>query len=140
MGRLSYFLGNIKMLEFPEFRQVFNYDCGANAMQSILVYYGFSMREDTIMKLAGTTENGTPVAGLVKVAKSFDLEVETKENMSIEELKFCIDLGFPVLMPIQAWPDFREPKWEDIWSEGHYVIAIGYDDKRIYFEDPGISN
>jgi ABC-type bacteriocin/lantibiotic exporter with double-glycine peptidase domain len=137
MSRLSYFLGNVKMLEFPEFRQVFNYDCGANALQSILVYYGFAMREDKIMELAGTTEkNGTPVDGIVKVAKMFKLDVEIRENMTVEDIKKYIDEGFPVLIPMQAWPDFKEPKWEDIWGEGHYCVCLGYDDKRIYFEDP----
>lgn len=28
--------------------------------------------------------------------------------------------------------------WDNTWEDGHYVVAIGYDEKYIYFEDPSI--
>ena len=41
-------------LNFPELRQTYNYDCGASALQGVMVYYGVEMREDVLMKEAGT--------------------------------------------------------------------------------------
>jgi len=64
-------------INFPELRQVFNYDCGASALQGVMVYYGVEMREDILMKEAGTTQkHGTPVAGLVRAAKNMDCRVK----------------------------------------------------------------
>lgn len=46
----------------------------------------------------------------------------------------------PVIVLIQAWLDDYEEDidWNNIWEDGHYVVAIGSDDKYIYFEDPSI--
>jgi len=40
----------MKILDFPELRQTFNYDCGAKALQSVLAYYGIDIREEEIIK------------------------------------------------------------------------------------------
>jgi uncharacterized protein YvpB len=37
---------------------------------------------------------------------------------------------------LQAWSLENKTDWKTDWENGHYVIAIGYDDKKIYFEDP----
>ena len=46
----------MKIIEYPETRQVFNFDCGANALVSLLVFAGIEEREDRIALLAGTTK------------------------------------------------------------------------------------
>jgi uncharacterized protein len=128
---------DLTILEFPELRQTYQYDCGASALQSVLIYYGQNIREDEVMKLAGTTENGTTPAGIEKVANHFGLKTYKNNNMTIEDLINFIDLGYPIMMPIQAWPD--EPDKVDYsldLDDGHWVIAIGYDNDKIYFEDP----
>jgi len=136
--RLSRYLykADLTILEFPELRQTFHYDCGASALQSILIYYGYNVREDKIMRLAGTTdEYGTPIEGIEKVAKSYGLNVIQKSGLTINDVIGYIEQGYPVLMPIQAWSD--EPMdYSTLWDEGHWVIAIGYDHEKIYFEDP----
>lgn len=30
----------------------------------------------------------------------------------------------------------RKKEWKNDWTDGHYVVAIGYDRGKIYFEDP----
>ena len=45
----------MKIIDYPETRQVFNFDCGANALVSVLVFAGLEEREDRIALLAGTT-------------------------------------------------------------------------------------
>jgi hypothetical protein len=53
-----------------------------------------------------------------------------------------INRGIPVLIPIQAWIKNGNPRsladWELRRNDGHYAIAIGYDDQRMYFEDPAM--
>jgi len=59
----------------------------------------------------------------------------SKEGMTIDELKDYLDEEKPVICNIQAW---GEPKYYKTADSGHYVVAIGYDDEKIYFEDPSI--
>jgi ABC-type bacteriocin/lantibiotic exporter with double-glycine peptidase domain len=125
----------VKWVDFPEVRQVYNFDCGAAAMRTILNFYGFDVREDKIMQQAGTNDDGTNPSGLAKVAESYGLKWKIG-RMSVDGLKRMIDRGMPVLVLIQAWSDDPYPDYSG-WEDGHYVVAVGYDDRgRIYFEDP----
>lgn len=122
---------------FPELRQIYGYDCGASATQSMLIYYGLDVREDKIMRLLKTSRRyGTRPENIVKVLSKFGLEASLSTQMSIEELKAYIKKGRPVIMDIQAWSYDEKKDYSDDWDDGHYVIAIGYDEKKFYFEDP----
>ena len=59
--------------------------------------------------------------------------------MDIGQVKNYIDKKFPVILLIQAWPDKKVKDWKNDWIDGHYVVAIGYDKNKIYFEDPSSS-
>lgn len=125
-------------LEIPEFRQTYTYDCGANAMQTVVNYYGIDYREEAIMKILNTTEeNGTPIKNMIAGAKFYGIEVEAKENLKIIDLKNAIDNKWPIIIVLQAYGDSSEdPDWTIKNDNGHYVTVIGYDDFKIYFEDP----
>ena len=125
----------MKILMFPELRQTYNYDCGANAIQSILGYYGIDTRESKIMKIAGTTKAGTTIKGIIKTLKKFGLKTKAGE-MTISQIKKYIDKKIPVILVLQAWFKKKKPDWEKDWKDGHYVVAIGYDKNKFYFEDP----
>lgn len=125
----------MKMIDFPEFRQTSEYDCGAMALASVLAYYGIDAPESNIIKIAKTVpRRGTPVAGFQKVADKFRLKCSV-ENMDIRRLKNFIDRSIPVTLRLQAWSG-KETDWKNCWSAGHYVVAIGYDKNHVYFEDP----
>lgn len=129
----------IKLIEFPEFRQAFTYDCGATAFQAFLAFFGIDEDEETVMKELGTNEEqGTTVINIGKVAREkYGLKVASRSNLTIEQVKKLIDKGFPVLMLVQAWPDTEEKiDWKNEWNEGHYVVAIGYTKDKMIFEDP----
>jgi ABC-type bacteriocin/lantibiotic exporter with double-glycine peptidase domain len=114
----------MKILDFPELRQAYEYDCGASALQSILAYYGIDIREELIMKYLKTNlRNGTSINNITKVLKKFNLKFESRK-MTILEIKNYINKKIPVLILIKAWDD------------DHWVVAIGYDKERIIFEDP----
>ncbi|MEI7620502.1 MAG: cysteine peptidase family C39 domain-containing protein [Candidatus Falkowbacteria bacterium] len=126
--------------DFPELRQAYEYDCGANALQSVLVYYGFDIRESQVMKLAKTTKkDGTTPDNILRAAKRLGLEAQSIAPMSLDELKGFLDKGRPVIIALQAWS--RKVKdYIKTWSSGHYVVVVGYDEKKFYFEDPASAN
>lgn len=122
--------------EFPQLRQTFNYDCGATALQSVMVYYGVELREDVLMKEAGTNKRfGTPVRGLTRVARKHGFSCCVKE-MTTQDVIRSIKQKKPVIIILQAWTEMRRVDWSHDWIDGHYVVAIGFDAKNIYFEDP----
>jgi predicted double-glycine peptidase len=130
----------MKLLSFPEFRQTYNYDCGANALQTVLEYYGVDVREDKLMRLAGTNKNnGTPISGIIKVLKKNKLRFKVGE-LSIKKLKKYIDEKIPVIILLQAWTEKKKVDWEKDWKDGHYVVAIGYSKNKFYFQDPSSPN
>ncbi|MFZ2150899.1 MAG: cysteine peptidase family C39 domain-containing protein [Candidatus Absconditicoccaceae bacterium] len=125
----------MKILNFPERRQTYNYDCGACALQSVLNYYGIDVREDIIMKLANTTKDGTPIGGIERTSHKYGLQT-TIEHMTISKIKKYVDQNIPVIVVLQARSDKKHIDWENDWVDGHYVVAIGYDKDKLYFEDP----
>lgn len=123
-------------MEFPKFRQTYNYDCGAKAIESVLAYYGIDVKEEEIIKIAGTKKtDGTSLRGIEKVARRFGLRYK-EGKMSIDKLKKNVDKKVPVIICIQAWNYNDNINWEKDWKDGHYAVVVGYSKKRIYFEDP----
>ena len=130
-------------LDFPELRQIYNYDCGVTAIQQVLIYYGIEKREDELIKLLDTKkttiiEHGTKLSKMIEVFKYFALEAEIIRNSTLNEIKKLIDNGIPPIILMQAWRDYSVDNldWEKDYSDGHYVVAIGYNDNCIFFEDP----
>ena len=125
----------MKIFEFPELRQTYNFDCGAKAIQAVLAYYGFDMREEKIMKMAKTVRIGTPIDGILFVLKEYRFKYKSGK-MTILDLKKYIDKKIPIILLLQAWSYKKKKDWKNDWKDGHFVVAIGYDKEKIYFEDP----
>ncbi|MGO8690651.1 MAG: hypothetical protein ACLQLG_13595 [Thermoguttaceae bacterium] len=123
------------ILPYPETRQVFCYDCGANALASMLVYAGVEEREDRIAILARTSEDGTDTRGYLGVLDYYGLPYRAGGGMTPGELRFAVDRGWPTALTLQAYRCSSRP-YRDLWDDGHWVVAIGYDRRRILFEDP----
>ena len=127
----------MKILDFPELRQTYVYDCGASALQSVLVWAGIPIREDEVVRLAGTDkEDGTSLASMRYVLDRFGMLYTAYENMPVENIRKTVDAGHPTIIMLQAYRDPPELAWGDCWDDGHYVVAIGYDEAGIIFEDP----
>lgn len=118
----------------PNVQQTKNFSCGAAATQSVCCYFGVGPddQEEYIKKL-NTEEYGTAPADIVKFCKSHGLSVKKVVNMTVEQLTGHLDAGKPVICAMQAYGTKKDYKH---WRSGHYVVAIGYDAKHIYFEDP----
>ena len=130
-------------LDFPDLRQEFNYDCGVTCFQQVLIYYGIEKREDELIKLLSTEktsiiEHGTKLSKMIEVAKYYGLEAEILRNSSIKKIKELLDEKIPSILLLQAWRDYSVDNldWEKDYHDGHFVVAVGYNDTRIFFEDP----
>ena len=129
----------MKILDLPQLRQAYSYYCGPEATESILAYYGLEVREDLIMKLESTTKDGTKIKKIKEVICQYGLKIKSGK-MSIQDLKRCIDQKIPVIIVLQAWTDQKDVDWKHNWSDGHYVVVVGYTKDKIIFQDSASFN
>jgi predicted double-glycine peptidase len=128
-----------KVLDFPELRQTYSYDCGVSAAQSVLTYYGYTEDEEALFKKVKPTnpelkEYGVKTKDLVKLFKDRNLSAEIVKGLSAKDLPKYIEANIPVIILIQAYGNKKT--YATSFKDGHYVVAIGYDRDRIIFEDP----
>lgn len=124
------------LIPVPLTRQATDYTCGAAALQSVLGYYGENIREQALAKeLRSDSVNGTKYENIAAFAKRHGLSVRVMRNATIESLCKILDDGIPAICLIQAWPE-RKVNYAKDWDDGHYVVAVGYDQNNIYFMDP----
>ncbi|MFA6594263.1 MAG: cysteine peptidase family C39 domain-containing protein [Candidatus Buchananbacteria bacterium] len=125
----------MKQLNFPRVMQTYEYDCGAKALQAILLYYGIEVREEALIKYAKTNEKeGTLINNLLSVFKKYGLKTDSR-NITIKELKRYIDRKIPVMLLLQAW-GYQKTDYTDNYQDGHWAVAIGHNKDKIFFEDP----
>ncbi len=133
--------GAIKV-PLPDTRQVENYSCGASALQAVCAYYGIGREEEyeyiEDMKLP---KDGADPHHIVRVAEKYGLKCKANQPMTVKQLRTFLNQGRPVLLMLQAWCDEEDLRvnYREIWNEGHWVVAIGYDKKGVYFEDPSLA-
>jgi uncharacterized protein len=130
------------MLDFPELRQTYNFDCGVTCLQEIMCYYGIEERESFILDDLKALDpkllkNGVKLTTVKKYAEKNGLKAEIKEGLNPKDLIALIDKKIPVIVLLQAWRDEKSPdNWIHDFIDGHYVVAIGYTKNKIIFEDP----
>lgn len=125
-----------KIIRVPLTRQSTDYTCGVAALQAILAFYGEDVREDILAKaLHANHKIGTRYKNIQHYAEAHGLSVRVNYEMSLAQLKSSIDAGHPVLCLIQAWAD-KKTDYKTDWNDGHYVVAVGFEDSRIIFMDP----
>jgi len=127
------------MIPVKNVKQNHNYDCGAAALKSIAHFYDVPLEsEREFIKLCDTSKRkGTHPDDIVAAARALGLRAGLYDHMSLDQLKSTLDKRIPVICAIQAYgeeSDYDEP------MNGHYVIAVGYDDRNIYFEDPSLKD
>ena len=125
-----------QLLNFPSTRQTNSSNCGPSVVKSILLYYGIDVNEDTLAEEMGTSDNGTSPNDIVKAFISRGLKVK-KGKMTIDKISKFITEKIPIILCIQAWSK-NDINYSKTFKHGHYVVAIGADDKKVYFNDPSI--
>lgn len=112
------------MIKLKPFRQAPGL-CGPASLKMVFDYYGVSVSEKEIAKLAGASkEKGTSIEGLIKAAKHFGFQVFLKKKSSLDDLRYFIKRKIPVIVD---W--FFE-------DEGHYSVVVDIDKKNIVLMDP----
>lgn len=126
--------GAIK-IHLPAVKQTTDYSCGAACLRSLAEYFGVGPEDekDFIMIAQTSKEGGTSPDNLVKAAKKLGLKVKEHKDMSLKLLRQYLDQEVPVICDIQAWGNNYKKR-----ESGHYVICIGYDWYKLFFEDPSI--
>ncbi len=140
--------GAIK-IPIPNVQQMEDYTCGAAAFQAVCCYFGVgpSDADDYVELLKSDPKSGTKPEEIVNWARKFGLTAACVENMSDAELKEHLDAGRPVICSVQAygkapWRIEQYTAKEDghyLDLDGHYIVAIGYDDENYFFEDPSLA-
>jgi predicted double-glycine peptidase len=126
-----------RLIRIPQTGQATFYTCGVAALQSVLYHNGIECSQDVLELAVGTTpQQGTGMEDMRKFLNDKGVRAEIRETMTLRDLRGCIDLGRVVICILQAWDDEDGHDYSDTWNDGHYAIAIGYDDKRVYFMDP----
>jgi len=131
-------LDNAIKVPVPDVRQRTNFSCGAACVQAICAYWGTGPDNewDYIKHLKSDDRGGTLPKYIIQYLKKKKIQVEAKENMTLDDLKANMDKGRPVICAIQAWGNSKVYNKN---SNGHYVVVIGYDDRHIFIEDPSIN-
>jgi len=129
-----------KILDVPDVRQATDYTCGVSCMMSILKYYEkYDGNESDLAKEMGATpKDGTTPESILKTAKKYGLKGIAKQKTDLKYLKSCLQKKIPVIINYQAWTNKKNVNWETNYSDGHYSVLIGLDDKNIYLEDPSL--
>jgi hypothetical protein len=131
------------LIRVPLVRQTTDYTCGAAALQSVLLYYGEDFGQMELARYLGASpQNGTRYRAILRFAnrkfpdpQKRNLWMWKRCGMTIDILREIIDSGRPPILPLQAW---GKPgvNWKKEWKEGHYAVAVGYDEYNLYFMDP----
>lgn len=126
-------------LPVPLIRQSTDYSCGAAALLAALYYWNaYDGMESSLYPLLATTPaDGTEPSKLAEGARSFGLEAQLRENMSLEDLRLSLKKGETVILDLQAWrtPGSTVP-WSATWEDGHYVVLVGMDRSYVFVMDP----
>lgn len=129
------------MIELPKTVQQTDYTCGAAALRAICAYYGCGpATEHEVVADMGFGEAGSDPAHVLHAVRRYGLMHREYRPMTAHQLARSLDRGRPVLLMLQAWRDGGARAWRDVWDSGHWVVAIGYDARGVYFEDPSLAD
>jgi len=128
------------MLKIADVRQATPYTCGVACALAILDYYGIDEREDRLASQFGATEEaGTSPGALIRGFASHGLTAVLKEQTTLDDLRRNLEQKIPTMVAVQAWLEaYPAPDWSRHWEAGHWLIVIGMDEQKIYFEDPSL--
>ncbi|MRR15602.1 MAG: hypothetical protein EG826_03990 [Deltaproteobacteria bacterium] len=129
---------SMSMIDLHIGKQTYEYDCGAQALQTVMNYYGVEASGDELIRKLGTSEEGTPPQAMIAVAQSYGFDVKSGSQWSLNQVKQYVDAGTPVIVLLQAWADryMALDDWRRDWDDGHYAIVIGLNKDVLLFEDP----
>lgn len=124
----------MKIIDFPRLRQFQTNDCGIAAIAGVLAYYGINERENQLIEMANLTSDGLAAVDVTGLLDRFGMNIDAGV-LSLDDIRGAVDDNYPTILAIQAYADEPDTVYTDDWADGHYVVAIGYDDERLIFQD-----
>jgi len=126
-------------INVPLCYQETEYTCGVACIQSILARYGMYYRQSALADILRSQPIlGTDYKSILYLSKLLGLNAAIEENMSIKDIKDCIDTNIAPILIIQAWRLEDDIKYSLDWKNAHYIIACGYNSNGIYAMDPNM--
>ncbi len=124
---------------YPTVTQKTRDDCGAAIVSSILRKHNIKHQYTRLCKDVNVGQIGTEETDIVNFLNGHGFRAWMTYDMTLDSLINFIDSEITVILIIQAWSrSKREDKYEGLTNYGHYVLAIGHDDNRVVFMDPGL--
>jgi len=134
---------NAIRIPVPDTTQQTDYTCGAASLEAVSKYFGVGpdwepeFKDDMRMPRSGADPEH-----IIRAAKKYGLRFKEFYPMSLGQLRSCVDRRRPVILMLQAWGQTQEGKarrgYKRMWDDGHWVVAIGYDNEGVFFEDPSL--
>jgi predicted double-glycine peptidase len=138
--------GSIR-IALPNVIQERRHACGAAALMAVAGYFGVGPKHEEDFLQALRRRGMDPRVGahpdqIVRAARRFGLETRELAPMSLAQLRAALRARHPVMLMLQAWgapaAGRASRKYRDVWTEGHWVVAIGFDPLGVFFEDPSL--
>jgi predicted double-glycine peptidase len=126
-----------RALGVPAVRQATDYSCGPAALLAVLRYWrAFGGGErDLYAPLHTSVKDGTEPWALEAYARERGLTAQYRVGATVDELRRALAAGQTVILDLQAWRD-DDRAWSTDWDDGHYVVLIAMDARRLYVMDP----
>jgi ABC-type bacteriocin/lantibiotic exporter with double-glycine peptidase domain len=126
-------------IRFPTLQQSYHHDCGPETGRGTLLYYGIPKKLGEIADIVGTTVEGTPPEGLLRLYEQHGLQHDFRQ-MSVEDVIDYLRRDVPVTLLLQAWGNPRPASYKEVWDCGHYVVPtrfLGVNGNAVmHFADP----
>lgn len=117
--------------------QTTNFSCGAASLAAVLRYWKVwdGQERDLWPALHTTSKDGTEPQPIAEVARAHGLDAAYRRDVTIDELRTAVARGETVILDLQAWAE-KSVVWREDWDDGHYVVLVAIDEKRVYYMDP----
>lgn len=105
-------------------RQSTDYYCGPACAQMILAKYGINVEQQELAAAMRTNGSGTNTRDLVRVLRSYPVQVSHAKNVSMEVLMASLRAGSSVIQLLS------------VYGCSHYVCLVGESRRNYYYADP----
>jgi predicted double-glycine peptidase len=131
-------------VESPIVGQVVNFSCGSAALMSCLLYWlGDGTPVNSESELWGALnidpDSGAEPEAIASVARDLGLDAVPVLELTIEDLRECLEEGITCILCLQAWKE-RQVDYLYDYEDGHYVVLVGMDNKNAYVMDPWLKD
>lgn len=109
---------------FPRPVQGDNFSCGAQVAFAIAAFHGRARSVSAVMKVLGTTTDGTDSGQLAAFFRARDLRARVIASASLEHVRSAIRAGAPVVVSMDG---------------DHWAAVYGYEPGAVYLADPAIN-